>query len=153
MDSSLCTLKINRDLRCERIIVLEGNLTKIKLIDNGSSIDKELLVNFEKYLPKDKLYIPPETSNGIFEQESLIWSVGMIFCFILSGKFPFDGPNDRRVKEMQELELDQLKWSSVSLKVQILIKRMLQKDLSKRIKLEELDQVLSKLEQELLSND
>lgn len=77
------------DLRCEKIMLIDDE--KIKLVDNGSSIPYDgtnLSLEALDYNLTDTLYCPPEfNSKRIINEKSLVWSCGMIFYFLISGKF------------------------------------------------------------------
>lgn len=110
METSLRELILNiitgfnlfRDLRCEKIIYLNHENKKIKIVDNGSSrpyTGSFTSEEVQEFQPKDQLYLAPEIVQNRFSEKSLTWSVGMILYFMISGKFPYDGPQDVRIEK------------------------------------------------------
>ena len=84
--------------------------------------------------------MPPEILNEEFDQNSLSWTVGMIFYFLVAGIFPFDGPNDCRIGKENAISFDSKAWNGVDGDIIELVKQLLEEDSKKRVDLEEIPQ-------------
>mmetsp|Transcript_15219 Transcript_15219/g.2535 ORF Transcript_15219/g.2535 Transcript_15219/m.2535 type:complete len:120 (-) Transcript_15219:133-492(-) len=86
---------VHRDLKPENLL-LENDRDDalLKVIDFGESM---------KVSPKEIMtkrtgtayYIAPEVLQGKYNDRCDVWSCGVILFVMLSGKPPFNGPNDR----------------------------------------------------------
>lgn len=124
---------------------------EVKIIDNGSSRKFEGSFTAEEvkgFKPSDLLYMAPEILEDRFEEDSLSWSIGVILYFMLSGKLPFDGPSDPRIGKEEELFGERC-WEDISEGVVAVLKDMLRPDVSKRIKVRSLEEVLGGLMRQL----
>ena len=89
----------HRDLKLENFIFSETYPAgEIKMIDFGFS---------KHYLAKEHMhqivgtsyYIAPEVLAKNYTQKSDLWSLGVIFFMLLSGRCPFGGTNDFEIQE------------------------------------------------------
>merc|ERR1712070_741135 len=89
---------IHRDVKAENILYADADCTQIKVCDFGlatfcplgDSVQEGRLVGSPHYLS-------PEAVQGRPCRHAVdVWSVGIIMCFLLSGKVPFDD-NDERI--------------------------------------------------------
>jgi len=127
---------VHRDLKPENIL-LDNNsddLT-IKIIDWGCAQTIKT-TKHKKQADGTAYYIAPEVLKGEYNEKCDIWACGVIFYILLCGYPPFNGETD------DEIYLEVLKgkfqfpeedWSEVSDEAKELIKKMLTKDINKRI--------------------
>lgn len=90
----------------------------------------------------------PEILQDQLFPESLSWSVGMIFYFLISGVFPFDGPNDARINNLGQDLFHEKSWEVVRTGCKDAIRDLLKKDYHDRLKLDSLTQRLDSIEVE-----
>ncbi len=81
-------------------------------------------------------YIAPEVLSGIYTEKCDLWSIGVILYIMLSGRPPFPGKTDKEVLQKvsegyYELTGDQ--WDKRSADVKDLIRKLMQRDPSKRL--------------------
>lgn len=135
---------IHNDIKLDNIIIDINNLN-VTLIDFGSSnmIDKK--ENYRTTL----VYSPPEFLNdNILSYQNDIWALGCLFYILLSGEHPFDNnySNNEEIIinniKNNNINFSSDKWIHVSEKTKLIIKKMLEKDPSKRISIEELIKLL-----------
>lgn len=85
-------------------------------------------------------YMAPEVLSKQYNEKCDIWSCGVILYILLCGYPPFNGANDGiildKVKE-GKFSFDTEEWNFVSQEGKNLIKRMLEKNIDKRISAEE----------------
>ena len=126
---------VHRDLKSENIIYDGTNIT---IIDFGTSthLIEENLSKFTGTI----LYIAPEVINKNYNEKCDIWSCGIIFYILLTGTAPFQGTNQEIKKKILglnfEIPLDDIKHISKASKD--LLKKLLEKDFTKRISAEEI---------------
>jgi len=131
---------IHNDIKLDNVIIDINNLN-ITLIDFGSSniIDKS--ENYNTTL----VYAPPEFLNyNIISYQNDIWALGCLFYILLYGKHPFDKNNSNN----EELIINNIKNNDIifendksihiSKNTKLIIKKMLEKDPSKRLTINEL---------------
>ena len=85
-------------------------------------------------------YIAPEVLKENYNEKCDVWSCGVIMYILLSGVPPFNGQDDDEIMEKVALAKFNFKkaiFSKVSDSAKNLIKRMLTKDVNKRITAEE----------------
>lgn len=107
----------------------------IKVIDFGTS---------QKYQTGEKMdqtygtayYIAPEVLSGEYNEKCDVWSIGVILYILLSGRPPFDGPDDRSIIKKVSLghfDFKGKEWKKISTEAQDFIASMLEFDPDKRI--------------------
>ena len=124
---------IHRDLKPENIV--------FSTVDEDSSLK---LINFSKISEEDKsfLFKAPECYSNKMTIFSNIWSLGIIFYLMLSGKLPFSDKitEDEHFFLIQNLQLnfEGKEWKSISQEAKDLIHNMLQFDPCKRFSAHEI---------------
>ena len=81
-------------------------------------------------------YVAPEVLKGNYDFSCDIWSLGVILYIMLCGYPPFEGDNNKEIFKrvlQQKLEFDPEDWTEISSEAKDLITRMLEKDPSGRI--------------------
>jgi hypothetical protein len=132
---------IHRDLKPDNIMLTEqSDKGIIKIMDFGLSKIagyNEGLIDGYGTLS----YVAPEVLLRIpYNKEVDIWSMGIILYYMLCGKFPFYGPDEEIIAKRicyGDLEFDDENWEIRSKKVIDLIEKVLVKDPSKRISIDE----------------
>ena len=86
-------------------------------------------------------YVAPEVLLRIpYNKEVDIWSMGIILYYMLCGKVPFSGSNEATIAKSicyKDLDFDEDLWEVRSRKVMDLIEKLLVKDPSERITIDE----------------
>ena len=119
---------IHGDINPENILLEDKNeYLNVKLADFGSSIIKSEIcigrVNISK-----PYYAAPETYEGINNEESDLWSCGVILYILLCGHPPFDGENDEQIIALAKrarVKMDGIIWNKISPEVKDLINHLL----------------------------
>ena len=132
---------IHRDLKPENIMLTESSDKGIvKIMDFGLSKIagyKEGLIDGYGTLS----YVAPEVLLRIpYNKEVDIWSMGIILYYMLCGKVPFSGSNEATIAKSicyKDLDFDEDLWEVRSRKVMDLIEKLLVKDPSERITIDE----------------
>ena len=132
---------IHRDLKPDNIMLTEqSDKGIIKIMDFGLSKIagyNEGLIDGYGTLS----YVAPEVLLRIpYNKEVDIWSMGIILYYMLCGKFPFYGSDEEIIAKRicyGDLEFDDENWEIRSKKVIDLIEKVLVKDPSKRISIDE----------------
>lgn len=128
---------MHRDLKPENIMLEDktrnGNLN-IKLIDFGTAkfYDK----NLEKQIIGTCYYIAPEVLSKQYNEKCDLWSCGVVLYILLKGKFPFGGQNQNQIFQnikKGEYNLTNPPFDRVSNEAKDLIRKLLEKDVNKRI--------------------
>jgi|SRR5215831_7627931 len=100
---------IHRDLKPENVMVMEDD--RIKLIDFGIAMKEDArrltFVNVTSLLGTPDYISPEQVKGARGDQRSDIYSVGIIFYEMLTGRVPFVGPNPLAV--MNERVLNDVK--------------------------------------------
>ncbi len=123
---------IHRDLKPENIL-LDSTTGKIKITDLGLAIGHEQ-INLDE-LPAGTLsYLAPEILRGDkFDYRADIYSLGILFYYILNGKLPFD--SDEPVEILKwHLAPKHINFYNVPTQIQNLLNSMLNPDPSCRPK-------------------
>jgi calcium-dependent protein kinase len=133
----------HRDLKPENFLFLDkSDDAEIKIIDFGLSkkFDHAEMMGEMKTIVGTPFYVAPEVLQGQYDKQCDVWSIGVILYILLCGYPPFDGDNNKEIFRAimkNDLEFDPEDWSQISAEGIDLIKKMLDKDLSRRITLEE----------------
>ena len=80
-------------------------------------------------------YIAPEVLTGNYDEKCDLWSIGVILYMMISGRPPFDGVGEDAVIEQVEkgvVSFSSEHWSKKSKDVKDLIRKLLEKDPTKR---------------------
>ena len=131
---------IHRDIKPENILFSDKrNIFSLKLIDFGLATFSEE----EKKIVGTPMYMSPEMIDGNGTYVSDIWSVGVVVYQMITGKLPFDGGEEDdnqilyehiKTKEYNKEKLNNVKCSE---DVKDFIDKALQKDIKKRMTVEE----------------
>ena len=132
---------VHRDLKPDNIMITEqSERGVIKIMDFGLSKIagyKEGLIDGYGTLS----YVAPEVLLRIpYNKEVDIWSMGIILYYMLCGKVPFSGSNEATIAKSicyKDLDFDEDLWEVRSRKVMDLIEKLLVKDPSERITIDE----------------
>ena len=133
---------VHRDLKPENILIVQrmkNGFHPIKIIDFGtakvfSKTKKEHLLIGSAY------YIAPEVLNKNYNEKCDLWSCGVILYFMLCGKVPFNGKNEKELFEninKGKYDLESYPWGIISENAKDLIKKLLILDTKKRLSAEE----------------
>jgi calcium-dependent protein kinase len=124
----------HRDIKLENILISEKEGISIKLIDfdTAAFFDEGGLTGRQGTLH----YMAPETIGKNYDEKCDIWSCGVIFYTLITGKTCLpgmtQGQNPSKLK-LISIDFSLPVFQSVSSKSLSLLKQMLQKDPSKRI--------------------
>lgn len=85
---------VHRDLSPHNILIDERGM--VKLIDFGVAKASQRLAETASGVTKGKVpYMAPEQALDAFvDRRADLWALGAVLYVLLSGKYPFDGPND-----------------------------------------------------------
>ena len=127
---------VHRDLKPENILMdNDNNDLTIKIIDWGCAQTIKTTKQSNK-VDGTAYYIAPEVLKGEYNEKCDIWACGVIFYILLCGYPPFNGETDDEIYLdvlKGEFEFPEEDWSEVSDEAKNLIKKMLTKDVNKRI--------------------
>lgn len=111
---------------------------EIKLIDFGlskkfkkESIERKRMTSFVG----TPLYIAPEVIHGDYGEKCDIWGLGVVLFFMLTGTYPFDGPNVNDIYKCvvsEKVNFNSGVFVNVSTLAKDLLAQMLNKDSGKR---------------------
>ena len=135
---------VHRDIKPENILLSNDSLNfNIKLIDFGLGII--LGPNEKSEQPFGTVsYVAPEVLSGNKYDKSVdIWCIGILTYFMLSGKLPYDDPDDNeneiaRQTINEPVPFIEDKWNIISNEAKDFVKRCLEKDPKKRINIKEM---------------
>jgi calcium-dependent protein kinase len=127
----------HRDLKPENMMVNMKNEKEIeiKLIDFGTAV----------YVKKGKklslkvgspFYVAPEVLKGSYGLECDVWSCGIILYILLCGYPPFEGKNQDEIFDKilkKDINITKDEWEDVSDEAKDLVKKLLERDVNKRI--------------------
>jgi serine/threonine protein kinase len=85
-------------------------------------------------------YVAPEVLTGYYDEKADIWGVGVLLHLLLLGYLPFGGASREAIFDaikMIDLDFHGVTWQSVSLAARDLISRMLTRDVSARLRANE----------------
>lgn len=134
---------VHRDLKPENILLSDNTENaQAKIMDFGLS---KVLGPNEKVIESygTLAFVAPEVLLRIpYDTQIDIWSLGIIIYYMLSGKLPFDCDNctEEEMAKMtvyNEVKFNNEEWSKVSKEGLDLIRKCLNKDPNKRIKINE----------------
>ena len=143
---------IHRDLKPENILMDNNSddLT-IKIIDWGCAQTIKASKQ-SKQADGTAYYIAPEVLKGEYNEKCDIWACGVIFYILLCGYPPFNGDTDDDIYDAilkGKFQFPEEDWDQVSDDAKDLIKKMLKKDVKKRLSaLETMEHVWFKKHQE-----
>ena len=134
---------VHRDLKPENLMLSTKASTSnseyptIKVIDFGLSKHYNKSKKMTEHVGTS-YYMAPEVLKDTYEGGSSdMWSLGVILYILLSGKPPFDGPNDKviqcRVLSGEKHQFKEDDFGHVSEDAKDLINRLLERDPKKRI--------------------
>ncbi|KAJ7309648.1 hypothetical protein JRQ81_007705 [Phrynocephalus forsythii] len=133
---------VHRDLKCENLLLDKDY--HIKLSDFGFSKrlvrDDEGRVIYSKTFCGSAAYAAPEVLQGIPYEPKIydIWSLGVILYIMVCGSMPYDDTNIRKMLRLQkEHRVHFPKSKNLTMEYKDLIYRMLQPDVSRRLKIDE----------------
>ncbi|XP_057974157.1 serine/threonine-protein kinase PEPKR2 [Malania oleifera] len=128
---------VHRDIKPENILLTSSG--KIKLADFGLAMrvaGGQTLTG----LAGSPAYVAPEVLIGNYSEKADIWSVGVLLHALLVGVLPFQGDSLEALFEaIKNVKLDfhTGKWNGISKPARNLIERMLTRDVSVRITVDE----------------
>ncbi|CAD8168144.1 unnamed protein product [Paramecium octaurelia] len=135
---------VHRDIKLENIMIQSLNPIEIKLIDFGfaEKINRNKLVNGSGtagYIAPELFQLAPYTENCD------MFSLGVLFYLLLCGNSPFGTQNKEILLELNKtcnLQYLSKEWQNISSSTQKIVKKMLDKDHTKRITILELELLL-----------
>ena len=127
---------VHRDLKPENILLEDKSRNlEIKIVDWGYATQMKQRERLHE-MDGISYYIAPEVLEGDYDEKCDIWSCGVILYILLCGYPPFYGDTDEDIyKQVLKGEYDFPKeeWQNVSEEAKNLIKKMIEKDPTKRI--------------------
>ncbi|KAH7404322.1 hypothetical protein KP509_15G020800 [Ceratopteris richardii] len=124
---------MHRDLKPENFYFVDKqDDSQLKVADFSAAVFFKDGDNFTDEVGST-YYIAPEVLNGNYGSEADIWSVGVILYMLLSGQPPFD--SKEKIKKFGNGSSEDI-WKPISPKAKELVKKMLEPDPKKRIKLQ-----------------
>ena len=127
---------VHRDLKPENILMdNDSDDLTIKIIDWGCALTIKTTKQSNQ-ADGTAYYIAPEVLKGEYNEKCDIWACGVIFYILLCGYPPFNGETDDEIYLevlKGKFEFPEEDWSEVSDEAKALIKKMLTKDVNKRI--------------------
>ena len=133
---------IHRDIKPENIMITKrekNGCLQVKLIDFGTAKIFEKGQSENRYVGSS-YYMAPEVLKRKYDEKCDLWSIGVIFYILLTGRPPFDGNDDEEIlKNVEKGVYDKTSYPfpSLSSLVKDLINKLLQYDPKKRISAEE----------------
>uniref|UniRef100_A0A6J0VD57 non-specific serine/threonine protein kinase n=1 Tax=Pogona vitticeps TaxID=103695 RepID=A0A6J0VD57_9SAUR len=133
---------VHRDLKCENLLLDKDY--HIKLSDFGFSKrltrDDEGKIIYSKTFCGSAAYAAPEVLQGIPYEPKVydMWSLGVILYIMVCGSMPYDDSNIRKMLRLQkEHRVHFPKSKNLTVECKDLIYRMLQPDVSRRLRIDE----------------
>ena len=133
---------IHRDIKPENIMITKrekNGCLQVKLIDFGTAKIFEKGQSENRYVGSS-YYMAPEVLKRKYDEKCDLWSIGVIFYILLTGRPPFDGNDDEEIlKNVEKGVYDKTSYPfpSLSSLAKDLINKLLQYDPKKRISAEE----------------
>lgn len=89
---------VHGNLTTDNILLKEKDAVQdFKIIDFGTA---EMMEANGKNLPVNSInFRAPETFKKTFTEKSDIWSIGILTYFLLMGKTPFSGKNEKEIQQ------------------------------------------------------
>jgi calcium-dependent protein kinase len=134
---------VHRDLKPENFLMADRSEgAEVKLIDFGLSkrFSESKEVTHMTTVVGTPYYVAPEVLKQDYDVRCDVWSLGVILFVFLCGYPPFEGDNNKEIFRnvlKQDLIFDPADWNTVSTEAKDLVSKMLQKDPSKRITMDE----------------
>ncbi|KAL7986804.1 hypothetical protein Chor_013087 [Crotalus horridus] len=133
---------VHRDLKCENLLLDKDY--HIKLSDFGFAKrlvrDEDGKIIYSKTFCGSAAYAAPEVLQGIPYEPKIydMWSLGVILYIMVCGSMPYDDSNIRKMLRLQkEHRVHFPKSKNLTIECKDLIYRMLQPDVSRRLRIEE----------------
>ena len=129
---------IHRDIKPENIMITKrekNGCLQVKLIDFGTAKIFERGQAENRYVGSS-YYMAPEVLKRKYDEKCDLWSIGVIFYILLTGRPPFDGNDDEEIlKNVEKGVYDKTSYPFPSLSnlAKDLINKLLQYDAKKRI--------------------
>ncbi|XP_078433000.1 phosphoenolpyruvate carboxylase-related kinase 2 [Wolffia australiana] len=128
---------IHRDVKPENILLTASG--RMKLADFGLAVR---VTKGQKLsgVVGSPAYVAPEVLSGHYSAEVDIWGAGVLLHLLLVGALPFLGDSLESIFQAiktSELDFSSGRWGSVSDLARDLVRRMLRRDVAKRITAEE----------------
>ena len=133
---------IHRDIKPENIMITKrekNGCLQVKLIDFGTAKIFEKGQSENRYVGSS-YYMAPEVLKRKYDEKCDLWSIGVIFYILLTGRPPFDGNDDEEILKNVEIgvyDKTSYPFPSLSSYAKDLINKLLQYDPKKRISAEE----------------
>jgi serine/threonine protein kinase len=123
----------HRDLKLENIIVTSKVLLETVILDFGFAER----INSQRLISKAGTpgYIAPEVFDGKpYTEKGDVFSLGVMYYSMVSGKSPFRGRDYREIMESnRQAQLSFSSFQGISEECQVLICQMMERDPAKRI--------------------
>ena len=126
----------HRDLKLENFIFTnKSEDAEVKLIDFGYS-QNYLSGAHMTQIVGTAYYIAPEVLEGDYTKACDVWSMGVIFYMLLSGRCPFGGVDDDEIQEAvrsSKLKFHPATWGEISDGAIDLCKKMINRSVGQRL--------------------
>ena len=127
---------VHRDLKPENILMeSKSNDLTIKIVDWGCATQMKQKERLHE-TDGTSYYIAPEVLKGDYDEKCDIWSCGVILYILLCGYAPFYGEKDEDIYQQVlkgDYDFPKEEWDHVSEEAKNLVKKMIEKDPTKRI--------------------
>jgi len=108
----------HRDIKPENILFeKKGDVASIRLIDFGLSIRHRSGQKPLSSMVGTSYYMAPQVLEGSYDKSCDIWSIGVMTYVMLTGRPPFNGPNDDAIFnkiKAAELDFNSPVWDEIS---------------------------------------